>query len=551
MLHRTLGLACVVFLTGCATVRTVTINTKPGDAMIRVDDIEAGRGPYVHEFVFRSPAEVHTVSAAKLGYKETSVTVTSDFNSAELVLELKPVTKTVNISVQPMAANVSVDGRPIDNEPVSSASKELEFTIDANKKWTTHTITADRPNFLPASVAVNYIDKDPNYVLVLKPVSKSVTVTTTPPGADVFVDFQKLGSSPVRDQVLEFPVDAATGNFKPRKLRAEKPGYDPVSVDISWDNGKADYQVDLLAKTKTVRFITDPPNANIKIDGSDLARDSSGAAAIILQFPPINDKGDLKTYSVAVSRKTADSEWEPQTVTLAWDNGRSEYQVALKEILTRPVKLLEAVMRRGDDGWEVEPQWTDTLGMKDTSEGPGRSPPQQMTRLARGTQIGSLVLSPDGLKLLFTVLATGATKNDFRSQMLSIRTDGSGGADIVSDGKSLDLMPTCTPGGDFILFTSNRAGKRLNVWRMSAIGAPGVTRLTPGDSNDLWPSVDSDPKPRLFYQAMVDARPEPHIYMTQLGTIFMTDLTNMSGMQPRVSPKNDYVLFVGSNAKNG
>ena len=76
-----------------------------------------------------------------------------------------------------------------------------------------------------------------------------------------------------------------------------------------------------------------------------------------------------------------------------------------------------------------------------------------------------------------------------------------------------------------IVFSSNRGGRRLSVWEMSAVGDPGMTQLTSGDESDLWPMVDSDPKPRLFYEALVDTRSDPRLYMTQLGANTRTELT--------------------------
>jgi len=49
----------------------------------------------------------------------------------------------------------------------------------------------------------------------------------------------------------------------------------------------------------------------------------------------------------------------------------------------------------------------------------------------------------------------------------------------------------------------------------------------------------------------VDGRADPRIYMTQLGTVFQTDITQLSGMQPRISPKNDTIVFVSTNEKSG
>ena len=51
-----------------------------------------------------------------------------------------------------------------------------------------------------------------------------------------------------------------------------------------------------------------------------------------------------------ISKKTADSEWETQNLPIAWDNGKTDYSVTLKEIRTRPVPLLSAVLTRADDG---------------------------------------------------------------------------------------------------------------------------------------------------------------------------------------------------------
>jgi Tol biopolymer transport system component len=198
----------------------------------------------------------------------------------------------------------------------------------------------------------------------------------------------------------------------------------------------------------------------------------------------------------------------------------------------------------------MTPEISTVIAMKDVTEGAKKEPPLQITKLQRGTQIDTIAASPDGTRLLFTVIF-GTTRQTFRSQMIAVHTDGSGGADYLSDGKSLEITPSYTPDGEQVIFSSNRAGKRLSVWAMSASGAPGITQLTSGNTNDLWPTIDSDPKKRLFYQAMVDTRPDPRIYMTQLGTTTLTDMTQMSGAQPRVSPKADAVVFTAVNDKTG
>jgi hypothetical protein len=539
----------LVSVVGCAQTRQITVTTKPQDAFIKVDGIDRGKGQVTEEFIFQNKNETHVVTVSRLGYKEQSIPVKGDHKGDTLNVDLKPLTAKVTINVAPVPAKISIDGESVGAE-TDTVTRELPFTVDAKNQWTTHTVAAERDGFERVERVITWQDKEPVYNLRLEPQKKNLNVTTNPPGAQVYLDGESLGNSPVAVTARPFPIDLVTNEAVPQKLRVVRPGYDPVEMPISWDAGKNDYHVDLTAKTKTVKFITDPPGAAVTIDGKPVEKDKSGVPTATLQFPPVDEKGNLKTYKVAISKKTVDSEWEPQAMTLAWDSGRADYPIKLKEILTRPVTLLTPELQRADDGWEINPTVTTTIAMKDVSEGAKKEPPLQITKLPRGTQIDTLAVSPDGSRLLFTVIY-GTTRPTFRSQMIAIRTDGSGGADYLSDGKSLEITPSFTPDGDQIVFSSNRAGRRLSVWSMSATGAPGITQLTTGDTNDLWATIDSDPKKRLFYQANVDTRPDPRLYMTALGTTTRTDLTQMSGAQPRVSPKADSIIFTAVNDKTG
>ena len=534
---------------GCAVKRTIAITTQPPDADIRIDGVEMGRGQVIREFEWKDKDQTHTVAVSRLGFKTQEIPLQRDYDSDRLDVALKPESRRVSINVTPVPAVISIGGQPVTAGPADSVSQELEFTVDAQDRWTTHTVTADRPGYARAERVITWQDAESTYTLRLEPQRKDLNITTAPEGAQVFLDGEPLGTSPVNVPARPFPVDLSSDQVIPQKLRVVKPGYDPIEMNIAWDDGKQDYHINLAAKTKTVRITTDPTGAVVTINGKPIEA-SNGVAAATVQFPPINEKGDLATYEVAVTKKTADSEWEPQKFTLAWDSGRSDYSIKLKEILTRPVRLLTAELVRTDDGWQMEPAVTTTLAMKDVTEGARKEPPVQITKLQAGTQIDTLTVAPDGGKILFTALF-GTTKENLRSQMIAVGSDGSGGLDYLSDGKSLEITPSFTPAGDNFVFSSNRAGRRMSVWSMSSTGAPGITQLTSGDTNDLWPSIDSDPKPRLFYQAMVDTRPDPRLYMTQLGTTTRTDLAQMSGYQPRVSPKADAVAFVAVNDKTG
>lgn len=535
---------------GCTTSKVVTITTMPPDATIKVDGQYRGMGKHTETFVFNKPEDIHMVTVSRLGYEEKPVSVTRAFDKDHIQVELEPLTRRVNFVISPLPAHLYIDGKRVTTEPTTTVSTELEFTVDAGNNWINHEVVAERPGFKPDKVTVAWMDQDPNYALNLGHLQKDLAITSNPAGAEVYIDGERVGATPLSLQEWAFPPDINSGEIIPQQLRVVKPGYPDVQQELAWDDGRTEYQIDLTAKTKDVRITTNPPGAAVTIAGKELERDNSGASVATLAFPPVDDTGKLRTYDATVAKKTAETEWHPQQLAIAWDEGRSEYNVTLNEVRTRKVPLVSPHFTLTDEGWQIGPKFSETLAMKDVGEGAKRAKPQQITKLPPGTIIDTLAVSPDGEKVVFTILL-GRDSNTFRSQMMVVDAAGAGGADFLTNGKTLDLTPSYTAGGDQIVFSSNRAGKRLSVWSMSTTGAGGITQLSTGDSSDLWPSIDSDPRPRLYYEARVDTREDPRLYMTQLGTLTRTDLTQISGMQPRVSPKADAVLFTAVNDETG
>lgn len=545
----TVALLGVGLLAGCATTREITISTKPADASLNIDGADRGRGPVTQKFSFGG-AEVHHVVASRLGYTSEDIPLTSQYEKSDLLIELRPRTKQVGIHVTPVPAVVTIDGKPQGEGEVSELSLSLPFTVDEKNQWTQHVVQASRPGYQTAEQTITWDDASGQYTLAMDVMRKDVSIRTTPAGAAVSVGGKPVGRGPVELKGFGFPSDPRTGRYLPQRVVVSQPGYDPVETTISWDNGRKEYEVALVPKTKTVRITTDPPGGEVKVDGQVLPRDASGVSSGRLTFPPVDDKGTLKTYNALVTKKTADTEWVPEELTIAWDNGKADYSASLAEVKTRPVTLLRVKPVRTDDGWQVTPEVVQTLGMKDVTEGAAAEPPVRVTDLPAGTVIDSLATSPDGQWLLFTIL-TGKERASLRSQIHMIKSDGSTGPNLFGDGRSLDLTPSFTSDGMQIVFASNRGGRHMSIWQMAANGEGGITQLTSGDTTDLWPVVDADPKPRLYYEALVDSRPDPRLYMTQLGTTLRTDLTQAGGEQPRISPKADSVVFTTINAKTG
>lgn len=534
--------------TGCTSTRSVIVRVDPPDAQIRVDGQPPGPVPKTPlQFTFNTPYETHRISASRLGYRtDPPETLTRDDGRTEIFIKLKPERWAVNIFVEPVPAVVSIDGKQISNGEVSAISHDMEFGVDPkSNEPIVREITATHENWQPASVKVDRGASSFTFTLQLKPMSRNITVNTKPQGAEILLDGTKIGTSPLKDFPVEFPYSSVLKNFPSRDLIAKLPGYDDRQQEVDYNSISPEYTFDFAARRKQIRITTEPDDAKVVIDGAEVPIDASGKAVTSREFPPINPAGELKTYTATISKKTEDSEWETKTLSIGWDGGEQNYKVALTEIRTRPVQMLIHNVRKTENAWDVSPEWVTTQASKDMTEPAGKPAAQKVHALAKGFQLGSLALSPDGTQLLFTTMTAGDDRSNFRSQICIVRSDGAAERQTITDGNSVDIMPAFTPDGEQVVFSSNRGGRRFNIWRVSLKGSGRPTQLTNSDANDLWPMIDSDPRPRLFYQTMIDTRMDPRIYMVQLGTSFPTDL--IMGTQPRVSPKNDAILFsIGS-----
>jgi Tol biopolymer transport system component len=547
---RRLGLVLFLLLAACSTTRQITITARPPDAMIVVDDgAQKGLGQCTATIKFKGSGDVHTVTVTRRGYQDKSVSLHRDDPANGVEIDLEPFHRLLTFSTVPIPADIFVDGTPITMGPASQASTVQNFTIDEHDNWTHHDVVASRPGWNPAKITVTWTDASPDYVLQLQPKRKDVTIVTNPPGAAVSIDGTPIGSGPVVSKALAFPYDNTTNLFTQRRVVVSKAGYDPVQRDISWDNGKTEYLLELVPHRKIVRILTDPAGATVSIDDRTAMPGPDGVPAIMLSYVPVNDAGDLPVFTATVGKKTAETEWYPASIPIPWDEGRSEYSVTLREITIRHVPLTTVELERDADGvWQIDPRQVDTVAMKDVSEGPAKEPPTLLFQAPKGSSIGTLAVNPNGGQIVFTLLS-GSSKQDIRSQILAMDTSGPGSVQELTDGKSLDLMPAFTADGTQIVYSSNRAGRCLNVWRKSLQGAIGIDQLSYGNEHDLWPMIDAAPKPRLFYEVLSDSQPDPQLYMAPVEGSSRTDLATIPVIQPRVSPRADAILFTSVNQR--
>jgi hypothetical protein len=460
---------------------------------------------------------------------------------------MRPKLKPITINVEPTAANVTIDGAPIFDGRTAAVRHDLPFKLDERGQPAMRTLRAERPGFASAEMRFNFNDDRSQYTLKLGALKKDLLITTSPAGARLTLDRADVGESPVTLKGQEFGYDPRTETFIPRTLVATKPGYPPARLDIAWDDGKPEYVLPLPVFSKRVRIETDPAEALVKLDGKPIPPDADGARSLSLEFPPLNEAGALREYPLEASLEREGELWQPATSTLAWDEGRSVYTVKLEEILTRRVPARAIEYRAKDGKWSSAIVEAMTSSLKDTTDGP-LGTARRVSDLPVGSNIASFAVSPDG-KLVTYALVEPDAQGRPKTRLYMSRSDGVGGATGLTDGRQLDLTPTFNPSGDGILFSSDRGGGPMQVWSIPVDGQSGATRLTAGNSDMLWPTLDSSPKPRVFVQALVPNQDVPRIYSMQPGTVFETDLVTGGGFQPRLSPRNDALAFVQFNSQ--
>lgn len=535
---------------GCgSTTRTITIITRPPDAQIEVNGVARGRGRVIQQFQFRSQGEAHRVAASRPGYAPDEFRVTLDDPPTDnLLLTLAPLSKTVRINVSP-AAYISRNDEPLSDDMVSGIDAVLKFGVGDDNRFPVYTIRATRKNYQDAVHTITANDPQTRIDLQLHPLRKPLKISTNPPGAQIYIDNEDYGKASPFVTVeggLDFPEDE-NGELTQRVVEARLPGYEPTRREIGWDEGKTDYEIDLEVKSKTVRVVTDPPGGTVTVNGIELKRDSTGASVGIFKFPP-DEQGNAPTYTATVTKTDKDAIWEPQKLAIAWDRGRDRYVVKLKEVLEREVPQVRWEPTLDGERWTLLADRAKTTGTKDVSD-PGAPEAKRLAGAPPGETIGTLSVSPDGTQLVYSTLSSGSG-GELKSRLRLVAADAVPGPQIDADSASVDITPSFTPDGTRIVFSSNRGGGQFGIWSVAATGG-AAEAVGIAVSLDLWPSVDSDPNPRVFLQSFLPGQRGARLFSTRLAGGERHDLGQPGAMQPRVSPKGDSVIFTRAHPKTG
>lgn len=581
-----LPILCILLLAaGCGTTKTVTIRTIPADASIVVDGAPRPRGPLTERFSFGA-GKFHTILVTRQGYTDRTIMLDGSEEQSEVVVTLKPRSRRVRFIVTPLPAIVKVDGNPVAEGAVTQAATELEFAVDSSGAWIPHVVSAERPGYRRTERVIRFTDADAVYTLPLEPERKTVVIKTEPAGAEIIVDGTSFGPSPVTLDDLVIATDPQTNAWIDRVVQAVKPGYEPATTKISWDNGQTDYLLKLGVREKTVRVKTDPPNAIVRMGQKVLPHRADGVVEVPLEFAPLNATGEMPVYELSVSPPSGGG--AGASLKIGWDDGKVDYAVVVgpaaaigpgsttKTVATPPttvavvppsttrpsttqpaastgpvLNLIKPSLRLENKKWVVDGDIRKAPLTRQTLEPDGRKP-VLVAKAATATTPEGVVTSADGAFVAWTSLRV--VGGSLRSQVFVLPTADAKAAPVaLTDGEAVDLMPSFSPDGQRVLFASDRIGAGQLATYEAMVAAPGfAVRAAPGETADaeISPTLDSSPRPRLYVESRgIDGSPAKLIAIETV-TGRRIDLGH-TGTQPRVSPRADAIAFVRADANTG
>lgn len=167
--------------------------------------------------------------------------------------------------------------------------------------------------------------------------------------------------------------------------------------------------------------------------------------------------------------------------------------------------------------------------------------------LVRITDIGgyrvidsfSLIPGDRGFALSLIDLLDPFDEPSASSSLWTASMDGRGGLVRRTESGYFDLQPTYSPDGEYIFFSSNRAGGS-SIFRISATGRGGSTLLTSQSGRDNFPDVNPAGT-MLFYSSYLVGLAEPQIWSQSLPDGPPSQFR--SGLRPKVSPNGEFLIF--------
>ena len=257
----------------------VTLTSEPEGAAVYLDKELLGQTPLARQSLDAGERSL-TVTAPRYQSHEQVLMVTGRGVEQVVAVSLKPDWADLTVEVEPESAELLVDGEPIamseGSYPVLSGTREITLTA---------------PGFEPASQTIEVRAGIAQTLgpIVLRPADGVLALTSTPAGANVTVDGEFAGRTPLS-------VSLRPG--EPHTIQLSKAGYRRGSLSIELDQGaSAKRDVTLKPLLGIVEFNISPADAELVINGKVV-----GTGSQSLSLPAFEHRVEVRLDGYASER---------------------------------------------------------------------------------------------------------------------------------------------------------------------------------------------------------------------------------------------------------
>ena len=294
---------------------TVSIITTPPGADITLDGLSLGSAP-LNDIVLESGRYAVGAALARFQPWASAVEVAGRNQSQTVQIALVPDWAYVTFTATPseVIATIDSDTAEVTDRGVEVLSGEHELTLSA-------------PGFMPVTVPLQIVAGIDQTLgaISLKPADATLSLSSTPSGAGVTVDGAFTGLTPL---IVPLSPDAT------HTVRVSKAGFRTSSLTLALARGDtAERSVTLSPELGEVRFVIEPPAANILVNGQAV-----GTGNQTLDLPAITQRIEIALPGYATFKtEVLPKPGLPQKVQVTLLTEAAARKAAMKPSITTPL----------------------------------------------------------------------------------------------------------------------------------------------------------------------------------------------------------------------
>ena len=238
----------------------LTVTTDPTGALVNVDEQQHGATTADGVKITNLPVGSHRVAVTCDGYEDANQNV--EINAGEpaiLHFKLTRMLGAITVKTEPPGAQVTVDDQ-LRGITTTDGLNLADITSGVHRVTVTH---EDYRSVTQEVTVTNHGDTALSIPLEGSP--GKLTITTTPPGATIYLNEKEYGTSQ-----LDIP-ELAPGTYT---LRVKLKGYKEASQQVMLAPNRSQtsaFNLDEIEKTK-IEVTSDPPGASIILNGKAISK---------------------------------------------------------------------------------------------------------------------------------------------------------------------------------------------------------------------------------------------------------------------------------------